>query len=42
MYDQIYIGILCDLYENLEKYYPEMEIKNVAGEIINHIKDIMK
>ncbi|GEM_PF-2384210 len=42
MYDQIYIGMLCDLYENLEKYYPEMEIKNVAGEIINHIKDIMK
>ncbi len=42
MYNHVYIGLIADVYRNIDRYYPEMKIENVAGEIVNHLKEIVK
>ena len=37
-YDKVHIGMLLEVYENLERYYPEMQIQNVAESITRIVK----
>ncbi len=36
MYDKTYVGLLLEIYENIKKYYPEMDVKYTA-EKIKHV-----
>jgi len=38
-YDQLYYGYMTDVYENIEKYYPEMLVENVAKILMNYLKE---
>jgi hypothetical protein len=38
-YNTSYIGLIKDIYESIENYYPEMLTKNVASQLINLLKE---
>ena len=37
-YEKMYIGLILEFYDGLERFYPEMKLQNVAGEIIRMTK----
>jgi hypothetical protein len=39
LYDKIYIGMLADLYKDIKKYYPEMDISYTAETIKHYLQE---
>jgi len=41
MYESTYVGQILEIYSNLDKYYPEMKVENVAKNILESVKNLI-